>query len=887
MGSSEGLGASSKPSQAPPKHYGVTKPISMAGPMVADLQRTLELEKFLVDSGLYESKEEAAKREEVLHRLGQVVKGWVKQLTRLRGYTDQMVEDANALIFTFGSYRLGVHGPGADLDTLCIGPSYVNREEDFFYTLHDILANMDEVTELQPVPDAHVPVMKFKFDGISIDLLYASISCLIVPDDLDISDVSVLHNVDEPTVRSLNGCRVADQILKLVPNVEHFRATLRCLKFWAKRRGVYSNVTGFLGGVNLALLVARVCQWYPNAVPSMLVSRFFRVYTQWRWPNPVMLCPIEENQLGFPVWDPRKNPRDRTHHMPIITPAYPCMNSSYNVCTSTLRVMMEQFQYGNRICGEIELNKVCWSALFEPYIFFESYKNYLQVDIVAADVDDLRAWKGWVESRLRQLTLMIERNTFGKLQCHPNPIEYMDTSRRCAHCAFFMGLQRKQGDIAQEGQQFDIRGAVEEFRHSVNRYIFWKPGMHIYVSHVRRRQIPCYVFPGGYKRSRPLRPTTQLENPHKSFHEDEVSRTEHRERNNKRKYHDKVGVKQDVALKKQCTSPPVDTLARRNLCLDSGGLSVDSVSNSQESRNVESIRLSTSGQDAQLENPHKSFHEDEVSQTEHSERNNNRKYHDEVGVKQDVALKKQCTSPPVDSLARRNLCLDSGDLSVDSVSNSQELRNVESIRLSTSGQDAELENPHKSFHEDEVSRTEHSERNNKRKYHDEVAVKQDVALKKQCTSPPVDSLARHNLCLDSGGLSVDSVSNSQELRNVESIRLSTSGQDELDRTESPEPEPECASNSSGITSVTSDGGSPEDVGSVSVTAYVEDSTCGTDSVTLVENTVAHGNEVLQYELQEQLEPNAMLGMVLNSKGRGHSEAVQKPVIRRLSLASTV
>lgn len=113
------------------------------------------------------------------------------------------------------------------------------------------------------------------------------------------------------------------------------------------------QVTGFLGGVNLALLVARVCQLYPNAVPSMLVPRFFRVYTQWRWPNPVMLCPIEENELGFSVWDPRKNPRDRTHHMPIITPAYPCMNSSYNVSTSTLRVMMEQFQYGNRICGVI------------------------------------------------------------------------------------------------------------------------------------------------------------------------------------------------------------------------------------------------------------------------------------------------------------------------------------------------------------------------------------------------------------------------------------------------------------------------------------------------------------------------------------------------------
>lgn len=40
---------------------------------------------------------------------------------------------------------------------------------------------MEEITELQPVPDAHIPVMKFKFDGISIDLLYASISLLVVP----------------------------------------------------------------------------------------------------------------------------------------------------------------------------------------------------------------------------------------------------------------------------------------------------------------------------------------------------------------------------------------------------------------------------------------------------------------------------------------------------------------------------------------------------------------------------------------------------------------------------------------------------------------------------------------------------------------------------------
>ncbi|GJW27653.1 nuclear poly(A) polymerase 4-like protein isoform X1 [Tanacetum coccineum] len=78
------------------------------------------------------------------------------------------------------------------------------------------------------------------------------------------------------------------------------------LKVLAKRRGVYSNVTGFLGGVNLALLVAQVCQFFPNAIPGMLVSRFLIVYTNCRWPNPVMLCPIDEDDLGLYVWDPRK-----------------------------------------------------------------------------------------------------------------------------------------------------------------------------------------------------------------------------------------------------------------------------------------------------------------------------------------------------------------------------------------------------------------------------------------------------------------------------------------------------------------------------------------------------------------------------------------------------
>jgi poly(A) polymerase len=213
-----------------------------------------------------------------------------------------------------------------------------------------MLSEMPEVTELHPVPDAHVPLMGFKLNGVSIDLLYAQLPLWVIPEDLDLSQDSILQNADEQTVRSLNGCRVTDQILRLVPNIQNFRTTLRCMRFWAKRRGVYSNVSGFLGGINWALLVARICQLYPNALPNILVSRFFRVFYQWNWPNAIFLCSPDEGSLGLQVWDPRINPKDRLHIMPIITPAYPCMNSSYNVSESTLRIMKGEFQRGNEIC---------------------------------------------------------------------------------------------------------------------------------------------------------------------------------------------------------------------------------------------------------------------------------------------------------------------------------------------------------------------------------------------------------------------------------------------------------------------------------------------------------------------------------------------------------
>eukprot|EP00914_Ancora_sagittata_P002254 GHVO01005051.1.p1 GENE.GHVO01005051.1~~GHVO01005051.1.p1 ORF type:complete len:459 (+),score=58.42 GHVO01005051.1:162-1379(+) len=252
-----------------------------------------------------------------------------------------------------------------------------------------------------------------EYSNVDIDLLFATLNLDELPETLTtLNNDALLKNVDEKTARSLNGCRVADLLLALVPNKEAFRTSLRFIKLWAKNRGVYSNVLGFLGGVSWAILVARICQLYPYQCPSQLVARFFKIYKIWNWENPVLLCPIKTNTSpglsNFRVWNPQLNAQDRLHSMPIITPAFPSMNSTHNVTATTKRVLLDEFSRGHSLCEMIDKGMEDWRTVFEPIDFFTEYSRFLIMMPLGKNEERFLRWMGWIESKIRFLVRRCE-----------------------------------------------------------------------------------------------------------------------------------------------------------------------------------------------------------------------------------------------------------------------------------------------------------------------------------------------------------------------------------------------------------------------------------------------------------------------------------------------
>jgi poly(A) polymerase len=394
---------------------GVTEPINLDLPTEAHKRASDALIEELKRQKTFESPSDTQKRYKVLESLQAICDEFVRRVAREKEPKNELlIKNARGKIFTYGSFRLGVFGPGSDIDTLVVAPKYVTRD-DYFKYFPDLLVSMapkGSITDLAVVTDAFVPIIKFEYSGISIDLIFSRIITKQLASDFqDLKDTNVLRGLDEAELRSLNGTRVTDEILALVPEQSTFKLALRAIKLWAQRRAIYANIMGFPGGVAWAMLVARVCQLYPKAATSVIVNRFFLVISQWRWPQPVLLKPIEGGPLSVRVWNPKLYKGDSFHLMPVITPAYPSMCATFNITRSSMTIINRELKRGIEISEAIMRGGRPWSDLFVKHTFFTNgYKYYISVISASKTKEAHKIWSGYVESKVRMLVQKLEQH---------------------------------------------------------------------------------------------------------------------------------------------------------------------------------------------------------------------------------------------------------------------------------------------------------------------------------------------------------------------------------------------------------------------------------------------------------------------------------------------
>jgi poly(A) polymerase len=99
---------------APVRSFGITPSISSKYPDPMDYVATKNLEDTLISYDYFESSEELAHRLQVLGKLNTLVRQWIRTVSLAKNVPSEIAESVGGRVYTFGSYRLGVHSKGKE-----------------------------------------------------------------------------------------------------------------------------------------------------------------------------------------------------------------------------------------------------------------------------------------------------------------------------------------------------------------------------------------------------------------------------------------------------------------------------------------------------------------------------------------------------------------------------------------------------------------------------------------------------------------------------------------------------------------------------------------------------------------------------------------------------
>lgn len=312
------------------------------------------------------------------------------------------------VIIPVGSYGLGVWTPSSDIDCLCVGP--FSSSTFFSLTTQRLRKATHKGIKLMRRVKAHTGIMlEMEVQGVKIDLQYAPAGAIAEkwPDCLRLPASDPVWMLSAQTLNKLKPIRDLDYVRRSVPDIVKFRLAHRLIKTWAKRRGIYALKYGYLGGIPITILLARLHKLlaHESAAVSLsdLLATFFNHYASFDWRADLVFDPFFHRQLNY-----RRTDREP---MAILGYAPPALNTCLAASVPSVRTISEEFQRADKMLSEEDMT---WSKLLETdgsANFLKSFRSYIKINVQfwGGSLTKGRGLVGWLESRCVSLLVDLHR----------------------------------------------------------------------------------------------------------------------------------------------------------------------------------------------------------------------------------------------------------------------------------------------------------------------------------------------------------------------------------------------------------------------------------------------------------------------------------------------
>ncbi|KUI55179.1 Nuclear poly(A) polymerase 1 [Cytospora mali] len=320
---------------------------------------------------------------------------------------DQGRSSPQLIVVPVGSYGLGVWNSSSDIDCLCIGPF---SPSTFFALTTQRLrkASGKGIRVIRRVKAFTGIMLELDVQGVMVDLQYAPSHAIAEnwPGALEHPASSPVWALSAQTLNKFKPVRDLDYVRRSVPDITNFRLAHRLIKEWAKRRGIYAAKYGYLSGIQITILLARVYKLLAHeaavvSIPDLLTT-FFNHYANFDWKKDLAFDPFFHKQLNY-----RRTDREP---MAIIGYFPPALNTCTAASVPSVRTITEEFQRADRLLHD---EGMTWAQFLaaDDGNFLQSFKRYIKIDVQfwGGSLTKGRSFVGWLESRCVSLLVDLKR----------------------------------------------------------------------------------------------------------------------------------------------------------------------------------------------------------------------------------------------------------------------------------------------------------------------------------------------------------------------------------------------------------------------------------------------------------------------------------------------